>query len=123
MAYAGNGDITTLRFLAANVIYQATQGLLNAQDEKDTDILNDAVLMMDVISSYLTEQDPIFATEWAAIQRDRNDRSKAPYASGEDRDQDQAFRWRELRTQFRSLCRKNQFVQHASASVEWKAEP
>ncbi len=118
MAYQTT-EIGTLRFLAANIIYQATQGLLGARDEQDSDILDDAVLMMDVVSSYLTEGDEDFEKEWRAVQEDR---TEAQYAPGEDRGQDQGFRWRELKAMFRSLCRNNQFVQHASASVEWKPE-
>ncbi len=71
MSYAG-GDIGSLRFLAANVIYQATGALLRPDtgDEADRGVLDDATLMMDVIASYHTEKDPSFATEWQGIQED-----------------------------------------------------
>lgn len=119
MAYESS-DIGSLRFLAANVFYQATNGLLAADDEKDSDIWDDAVLLMDVVSSYLTETDPEFQPEWEAIQRDRANPRKAQWAPGENRAQDAGFRQRELKAMFRSLCRQNQFVRHASATAEWK---
>lgn len=120
MAYAAPGnEIGTLRFLFANVVYQGTQALLNAEDEQDADVLNDMVLLGDAIASYLTESDSLFVKEWSAIQKDRLDPKKAPYAPGEDRGQDQGFRWRELKAMIRSMARMDQLVKHASASVEW----
>lgn len=119
MAYSGSNEIGSLRFLAANVIYQATQRILEAEDGGDSDILSDAVLLMDVVSSYYTEKDQAFAKEWAAIQKDRLDRAKAPFAPGEDRAQDDGFRWRELKAMFRALCRSGAFVRIDSPSAEW----
>lgn len=121
MAYTSN-DIASLTFLAANVIYQTTGRVMDAEDEEDADILNDAVLMMDVVSSYYTELDPVFAKEWQSIQKDRLDPKKAPYAPGQDRAQDDGFRWRELKAMFRSLCRMGKFVRIDSPSAEWKPE-
>lgn len=115
MAYAST-DIGSLRFLAANVIYQATGAMLGAEDESDGDILHDACLMMDVVSSYYTETDEDFAKEWDTIQAKR---AKAPYAPGQDQSQDLGFRWMELKAMFRSLCRKGTFVRIESPSVEW----
>lgn len=121
MAYNSN-DIASLTFLAANVIYQATGRVMDAENEDDADILNDAVLMMDVISSYYTETDAQFAKEWRQIQADRLDPKKAPYLPGVDRAQDDGFRWRELKAMFRSLCRAGKFVRIDSPSAEWKPE-
>lgn len=115
MAYAST-DIGSLRFLAANVIYQATGAMLSAEDERDGDILHDACLMMDVVSSYYTEKDADFAKEWQAIQKDR---AKAPYAPGQDQTQDLGFRWRELKAMFRALCRQGTFVRQESPGAEW----
>lgn len=116
MAYSSS-DIGSLRFLAANVIYQATGKLLNAEDEADADALHDACMMMDVVSSYYTENDPLFAKEWAAIQADR---LKATWVPGQDATQDLGFRWRELKAMFRSLCRKGTFVRIDSPSAAWE---
>lgn len=116
MAYA-SPDIGTPRFLAANVVYQATQALLGGDDAGDTDVLNDAVLMMDAITSYYTESDKEFAKEWKKVQEDR---AKAPYAPGEDRSQDDGFRWRELKAMFRSMCRVGKFERQESPSAEWE---
>lgn len=131
MAYASN-DIGSRRFLAANVIYQTTGKILDADDEGDADVLNDAVLMMDVITSQATmgdmdfggthKPDPVFLKEWQAIQNDRKDPRKAPYAAGQDRAQDDAFRWRELRAMFRSMCRQGDFARVDSPSAEWTPE-
>lgn len=119
MAYA-SPDIATPRFLGANVVYQATQALLAGDDSADADVLNDAVLMMDVITSYYTERDALFAAEWKAIQDDRKNPEKAPYGPGEDRGQDDGFRWRELKAMFRSMCRVGKFERMESPAAEWE---
>lgn len=118
MAYAST-DIGSLRFLAANVIYQCTQAMLQASDEKDADALHDACMMMDVVSSYYTEEDGEFKQEWQAIQ---NARGKAKWAPGEDQGQDLGFRWMELKAMFRSLCRKGTFVRIESPAAPWKVD-
>lgn len=121
MAYTG-GDIGSLRFLAANVIYQATQALLRPEtgDEADRGVLDDASLMMDVVSSYHTEQDSDFKAEWAAILKDRR-QAEANVPRGMELDPSvvEAFRWREIRAMFRSLCRKGTFVRQDAPNATW----
>jgi hypothetical protein len=116
------GDIASLRFLAANVIYQATQALLRPDtgDEADRGILDDACMMMDVISSYYTETDPKFTVEINAI---RSDRTKAQSTLKPGLELDPAilesYRWREIKAMFRSMCRQGNFVRQESPSAEW----
>lgn len=121
MAYTG-GDIGSLRFLAANVIYQATQALLRPDtgDEADRGVLDDASLMMDVVSSYHTEQDSEFKAEWAAILKDRR-QAESTLTRGMELDPSvvEAFRWREIRAMFRSLCRKGTFVRQDAPNASW----
>lgn len=121
MAYSG-ADIGSLRFLAANVIYQATQSLLRPDtgDEADRGVLDDASLMMDVVSSYHTELDPEFKTEWANIVKDRRN-AETGLARGMELDPSvvEAFRWREIRAMFRSLCRKGTFVRQDAPNTTW----
>lgn len=123
MAYAGSGgDIGSLRFLAANIIYQATSSLLRPDtgDEADRGVLDDASLMMDVVASYHTEKDDDFKTEWAGIMADRK-KAEASLTRGMELDPSvvEAFRWRELRAMFRSLCRKGTFVRQDSPNAAW----
>lgn len=122
MTYAGT-DIGSLRFLAANVIYQATGALLRPEigDEADRGVLDDSVLMMDVLASYYTEQDPQFAAEWTRIVKDR-EKAMAGLKEGFELEPSvtESFRWRELKAMFRSLCRKGTFVRQESPSAEWK---
>lgn len=124
MAYTG-GDIGSLRFLAANVIYQATQALLRPDtgDEADRGVLDDASLMMDVVSSYHTEADHEFKTEWAAILKDRR-QAESTLTRGMELDPSvvEAFRWREIRAMFRSLCRKGTFVRQDAPNASWDPE-
>lgn len=121
MAY-NSTDIGSLRFLAANVIYQATQSLLRPDtgDEADRGVLDDASLMMDVVSSYHTEADADFKTEWAAIVKDRR-AAEASLTRGMELDPSvvEAFRWREIRAMFRSLCRKGTFVRQDAPNATW----
>lgn len=114
-------DISSLHFLAANVIYQATNGLLAADNEEDRGILDDAVLMMDVVSSYDTETDPKFAVEWQAIQ-DRRKRIAESIPKGQEAAPEvlETLRWAELKAQFRSLCRAGRFVRQSSPGSDWK---
>lgn len=125
MAYNGGGDIGSLRFLAANTIYQATGALLapNSGDEADRGVLDDAVMLMDVISSYYTEDDKKFQGEVAAIKKDR-EAAMAKVAGGRELAPEvlEAFRWRELKAMFRSLCRAGTFVRVESPGSSWKPE-
>lgn len=116
-----NGDIGSLRFLAANVMYQATGRLLASGDAEDRGVLDDAVLLMDVVSSYDTENDEKFQQEWASIKQDRAKVEKA-LKLGEELDPSvlEAFRWRELRAMFRSLCRSGKFVRKDSEAAIWE---
>lgn len=121
MTYNG-ADIGSLRFLAANVIYQATQALLRPDtgDEADRGVLDDASLMMDVVSSYHTEQDDDFRKEWQTILQDRR-QAESTLKRGMELDPSvvEAFRWREIRAMFRSLCRKGTFVRQDSPNATW----
>lgn len=121
MAYNG-ADIGSLRFLAANVIYQATQSLLrpDSGDETDRGVLDDAALMMDVVASYHTETDQKFKEEWGKIVEDRQTAQKG-LARGLELDPsvNEAFRWRELRAMFRSLCRAGKFERQESPNAGW----
>lgn len=116
-----SGDIGSLRFLAANVMYQATGRLLASGDAEDRGVLDDAVLLMDVVSSYDTENDEKFQEEWTSIKKDRAKVEKA-MKPGEELDPSvlEAFRWRELRAMFRSLCRSGKFVRKDSESATWE---
>jgi hypothetical protein len=125
VSYASN-DIGSLRFLAANVIYQATGALLKPEsgDEADRGILDDAALMMDVISSYHTERDQEYVREAQAIARDRQTAIKALRPGMElDPAVLESLRWRELKAMFRALCRGGTFVRQESPSAEWKPTP
>ncbi len=120
MAYVGGQDIASVRYLYANVIYQATGRLMNGDDAEDRAVLDDAVMMGDAIASYYSEQDPVFAREWALIVKDRqaaNDKVKPGFEL--EASVLEGFRWRELKAQFRSLCRQGQFVRQESPSAEW----
>lgn len=77
--------------------------------------------MEDVISSYYTEQDPIFATEMEVIRRDRK-QAQANTPKGQELDPAmvESYRWRELKAMFRSLCRQGTFVRQESPKAEWK---
>lgn len=125
MSYSTN-DIGSLRFLAANVVYQTTGAMLRPEtgDEADRGVLDDAVLMMDVISSYYTEKDPQFATEWKRISQERRS-AEAQVKPGMELEPSvlEAFRWRELKAMFRSLCREGTFVRRESPEAEWKPKP
>jgi len=121
MAYTGSGnDIGSLRFLAANVVYQATGKMLNSEDEADRGVLDDAVLMMDVISSYYTEEDPDFAHEMDEIKKDRL-KAESHLKPGLELDPSvlEGLRWRQLKAMFRSLCRKGTFVRIDPPVKEW----
>ena len=119
MSY-GTSDIGSLRFLAANVIYQVTGKLLQGDDASDRGALDDAALLMDVISSYHTETDDKFAAEWGRIQEDRRAALAAvPRGMELAPEEAEKFRWRELRAQFRSLCRKGTFVRQEAPTAEW----
>lgn len=122
MSYAGP-DIASLRFLAANVTYQATGALVNGDEESDRGVLDDAVLMMDVISSYYTDRDDLFKLEWSSIQEDRK-KANAHVKRGEELAPEtlEGLRWRELKAQFRSLCRQGVFVRQESTKSEWIPE-
>lgn len=127
MAYAGGagGDIGSLRFLAANVLYQATGGLLapDSGDDADRGILDDAVMLLDVISSYHTQEDAKFLAEMEDIRVDRKAAMKAvPNGQELAPEAMERFRWRELKAMFRSLCRAGTFVRVDSPGSSWKPE-
>lgn len=120
MTYTG-GDIASLRFLAANAIYQLTQATLHGDDESDRGALDDAVLLLDVISSYQTENDDKFGAEVTKIHEERQT-AASKLRPGEELAPAtlEAFRWRELKAMFRSLCRQGVFVRQESPEAEWK---
>lgn len=115
-----NGDIGSLRFLAAHDIYQLTVKLLQSDDEADRGALDDAVMLLDVLSSYYTDDDDRFKKEMQGILEDRRKATNA-LARGMELDAatQEAFRWRELKAMFRSLCRQGVFVRQASQESEW----
>jgi hypothetical protein len=118
------GDIASLRFLAANTVYQATQALLRGDEATDRGVLDDTVLMLDVIGSYYTEQDPAYATEMSQIRQDRESAlSKVPRGLELEPSELERFRWRELRAMFRSLCRQGTFVRLESPEASWDPLP
>lgn len=128
MAYGtSGGDVGSATFLAGNIMYQTTQALLQAGEGEDMDILNDAVMLMDSVTSYFTEKDPTFTKEWQAIQKSRqgakvqDDKGNLhPYQPGFDTSQDADFRWREMRTMFRSMCRLGKMTRVESPSAAWE---
>lgn len=116
-----SGDIGSLRFLGADVIYQLTHAMLSGDDESDRGALDDAVLLLDVVSSYQTEKDPIFTAEAAAIREERLAALKGLSKGMELAPSTQeSFRWRELKAMFRSLCRQGVFVRQESQETEWR---
>lgn len=121
MTYTG-GDIGSLRFLAANVIYQATGALLRPEtgDEADRGVLDDMVLMLDLVSSYHTETDSKFGAEWAKIQGDRQ-KAQGSVKAGLELDASvlEGFRWREGKAMFRALCRAGKFERQESPEAQW----
>jgi hypothetical protein len=125
-----SGDVHSATFLAGNIVYQTTQALLNAKDEgEDVDVLNDATVLMDIVTSYFTETDQTFLKEYEAIQKDRkkatilDDKNQLlRYEPGIDRGMDAAFRHRELRAMFRSMCRVGKMTRIDSPSAEWNPE-
>lgn len=127
MAYAtSGGDVGSATFLAGNIMYQTTQALLDAEDGDDLDILNDAVMLMDSVTSYFTEKDPTFTIEWHKIQAARLkatilDEKGAvhAYQPGFDTTADADFRWREMRAMFRSMCRLGKMTRVESPSASW----
>lgn len=128
MAYASN-DVGSATFLAGNIIYQATQRLLAERDPEDGEVLDDAVLLMDAVTSYFTEDDAVFAKESAAIQKARQgakirgeDGKLYPYEPGFDANLDTAFRFKELKAMFRSMCRVGKFTRVEAPSAEWKPQ-
>lgn len=122
MAY-NSSDIGSPRFLACNIIYQATQALLAGDDQSDRGVLDDAVLMMDVVCSYFTDKDNVYAQEMAGVKKDR-DASKAAVPRGQELAPEvlEAFRWREMKAQFRSMCRVGKLERMESPSAEWVPE-
>lgn len=121
MSYGGQ-DIGTLRFLAANVVYQATGALLkpDSGDEADRGVLDDMVLMLDMVSSYYTENDEKFAAEWRQIHEDRR-KAMSALKPGFELEPAvlEGFRWREGKAMFRALCRQGTFVRQESPAAEW----
>ena len=121
MSYPTN-DIGTTRFLAGNIIYQATNRMLSPDtgDEADRGVLDDAVLMMDVVASYRVEADAAFAKEWATIQTERRAAQAAiPLGHELDPATSESFRWRELRAMYRSLDRQGPMSRNESPAAEW----
>lgn len=128
MAYA-SPDVHSAAFLAGNIVYQATQRMLDSDDGRDLEVLDDAVLLMDVVSSYFTENDPQFAVESQRINEARKaarirgeDGKLSPYEPGYDKHLDADFRFRELKAMFRSMCRVGKFTRIESPSAEWKPQ-
>lgn len=123
MAYEGN-ELGSLRFLAGNLMYQVTARMMQGGNQEDIDALDDATLLMDVISSYYTEKDKKFKEEWVAIQQARQEALEAGYLPGEnDPAKDLDFRFRELKAMFRSLCRSGVFVELAAPKTTWEPTP
>lgn len=120
MAYDA-AEVGSLRFLAGNLMFQLTKEMLaNGDDGHDADVLDDASLLMDVISSYYTEKDEQFQKEWARIEARRTQMIEEDgYVPGEHRDGDVDLRMRELKAMFRSLCRKGTFVFQEPESAGW----
>lgn len=123
MSYNGAQDIGTLKFLAANCIYQLNQSLMMGDDSEDRGALDDAVLLLDVVSSYQTEKDANFHREMQAIVRDRQ-AAKQALKPGMELTPEllEGFRWRELKAMFRCLCRQGTFVRQESPNATWKPE-
>lgn len=126
MAYTSD-NVGSATYLAGNIIYQATQRLMESKPEEDTDVLDDAVLLMDVVTSYFTEDDPKFRTEFEAIAEARKnakvkgeDNKLYPYEPGFAKNLDDAFRYKELKAMFRSMCRAGKFTRVESPTAEWK---
>jgi hypothetical protein len=120
------GDLGNATFQAGNIMYQTTQAILQAEDGQDMDILNDAVMLMDTVTSYFTDSDPVFVKEWAAIGEARrkatirDEKGNAfAYEPGHDNQLDAQFRWRELRAMFRSMCRIGKMTRVDSPNAEW----
>lgn len=126
MAYA-SPDVHSAAFLAGNIIYQATQRLFDAENDGDLDVLNDAAPLMDVVTSYFTESDPVFLAEMEKITAARKaakvkgeDGRVYPYEPGFDKAMDADFRFKELKAMFRSMCRVGKFTRIESPSATWE---
>lgn len=120
MAYEQK-DISSVRFLAANIVYQLTGRMMGGGNAEDADAADDAALLMDMVSSYFTESDPVFHKEWAIIQAARASDLERGYLPGEnDPAKDLDYRFREMKAMFRCLCRKGQFVDLAPPKTTWE---